>query len=304
MRVPATAILFLIAVLQAQGNGITAHWSTDTVQVGQPVQLRLVVDLAPGAVPHFPQLEIANPVVSLLETNLGPRFAEYVFSFWELGRIVLPGIPVKYVLPDGSEHLLETDSLAVFVVTSLTGEEQDIRNIKSMLPVILTDPRARMLQVLSLILLLGVMVLIWRRRAAPIAAGIKGSRIYPDRAALDDLARLRELGYDQARASEHYLELSRILRRYLELRYLFRALEMTTSEIQRVLPRKVEEIEIATLVGQLLELADLVKFAGRYQDRRQWNYDLELVASIIRRTRPAFQVEARPGLHPAPLNKL
>ncbi len=302
MRVPATALLFLIGALAAQGTGITAHWSADTVQVGQPVQLQLVVDLAPGAVPHFPHLEIDNPGVSLLKTNLGPRFAEYVFSFWELGRIVLPGIPVKYVLPDGSEHLLETDSLTVLVVTSLTGEEQDIRNIKSMLPVILTDPRTRLLRVLSLILLLGIMVLIWRRRTAPRPAGAKGSRIYPDRAALDDLARLRELGYDQVRASEHYLELSRILRYYLERRYLFRALEMTTSEIQRVLPRKVDDREIATLVGQLLELADLVKFAGRYQDRRQWNYDLELVASIIRRTRSVFQVEARPGLHPGPLN--
>lgn len=302
MRVPATALLFLIAALQAQGTGIRAHWSADTVQVGRPVQLRLVVDLEPGAVPHFPQLEIVDPAVSLIETNLGPRSAEYVFSFWELGRIVLPGIPVKYVLPDGSEHLLETDSLAVLVVTSLTGEEQDIRNIKSMLPVILTDPRSQLLRVLLLVLLLGVMVLIWRRRTAPIADGIKGSRVYPDRAALDDLAGLRELGYDQSRASEYYLELSRILRRYLERRYLFRALEMTTSEIQRVLPRKTEDMEIATLVGQLLELADLVKFAGRYQDRRQWNYDLELVASIIRRTRPTFELEARPGLHPGPLN--
>ena len=237
-----------------------------------------------------------------METNLGPRFAEYLFSFWELGRIVLPGIPVKYVLEDGSEHLLETDSLAVLVVTSLSGEEQDIRNIKSMLPVILTDPRARLLRVLLLILLLGGMVLIWRRRTAVIPTGIKGTRIYPGRAALVDLERLRGQDYDQARAGEHYLELSRILRRYLERRYLFRALEMTTSEIQRVLPHKIEEIEIATLVGQVLELADLVKFAGRLQDRRQWKYDLELVASIIRRTRPAFRIEAQPGLNPGPLN--
>ena len=69
-----------------------------------------------------------------------------------------------------------------------------------------------------------------------------------------------------------------------------------------MLPRKTDDLEIANLVGQLLELADLVKFAGRSQDRRQWNYDLELVASIIRRTRPAFQVEARPGLNPGALN--
>ena len=302
MRVIASAIFFLMAILQAQGTAITAHWSADTVLVGQPVRLQLVVDLAPGAVPHFPQLEIADQAVSLLETKLGPRSAEYLFSFWELGRIVLPGIPVKYVLPDGSEHLLETDSLAVLVVTSLTGEEQDIRNIKSMLPVILTDPRAQLLRALLMILVLGVMVLIWRRRTTPMAAGNKGSRLYPDRAALDDLAGLREQDYDQARADEHYLELSRILRWYLERRYLFRALEMTTSEIQRVLPRKTDDMEIANLVGQLLELADLVKFAGRSQDRRQWNYDLELVASIIRRTRPAFQVEGRPGLNPGALN--
>ncbi|MEE9466460.1 MAG: hypothetical protein V3W14_12905 [Candidatus Neomarinimicrobiota bacterium] len=290
MRVLATAILFLISVLHAQGTSITAQWSADTVQVGQPVRLRLLVQLEPGAVPHFPQLEISDPSVTLVSTKLEPMAAEYLFTFWELGWAVLPGIPVKYLLSDGTEHILQTDSLTLFVTTTLTGQEQDIREIKSMLPVILTDPRARLLRVVALVLLFGLIILIWRRRRRFPKAETGWKKIYPDRAALQELTRLRRYMFEPSLADQHYLELSRILRHYLERRYLFRALEMTTSEIQQVLSAEVEDPEIATLIGQVLELSDLVKFAGRRQDQQQWAYDLELVESIIRRTRPAFQV--------------
>lgn len=290
MRVLAPAIIFLISSLNAQGTSITAQWSADTVLVGQPVRLRLAVRLEPGAVPHFPQLEISDPAVTLVSTKLEPLAAEYVFTFWEMGWAVLPGIPVKYLLSDGTEHILQTDSLAVFVATTLTGQEQDIRGIKSMLPVILTDPEARLYRAIVLVLLLGLIALIWRRRRRFPKAVTRWKKIYPDRAALEELTRLRRHMFEPNLADKHYLELSRILRHYLERRYLFRALEMTTSEIELVLSVEVGDPEIATLIGQVLELSDLVKFAGRSQDQHQWAYDLELVESIIRRTRPAFQV--------------
>jgi len=290
LRVLATAIVILMSVLQAQGIGITAQWSADTVLVGQPVRLRLLVQLEPGAVPHFPQLEISDPAVTLVRTKLEPLAAEYLFTFWELGWAVLPGIPVKYLLPDGTEHILQTDSLSIFVATTLTGQEQDIREIKSMLPVILTDPRTRLLRLGALALLFGLIVLIWRRRRRFPKVVTEWKKIYPDRAALEEITRLRTQQFEPSLADKHYLELSRILRNYLERRYLFRALEMTTSEIRQVLSAEVGDSEIATLIGQVLELSDLVKFAGRSQDQLQWSYDLELVESIIRRTRPAFQV--------------
>ncbi len=290
MRVLATAIVFLTTILDAQGTSITAQWSADTVLVGQPVRLRVSVQLEPGAVPHFPQLEISDPGVTLVSTKLEPLAAEYVFTFWEIGRAVLPEIPVKYLLSDGTEHIMQTDSLSVFVATALTGQEQDIREIKSMFPVILTNPEARLLRAGALVLLLVIIILIWRRRRRFPKPVTEWKKIYPDRAALKELARLQRHMYEPSQADKHYLELSRILRHYLERRYLFRALEMTTSEIQQVLSAEVGDSEIANLIGHVLELSDLVKFAGRSQDQHQWTYDLELVESIIRRTRPAFHV--------------
>ena len=75
-----------VAYLPAQeGLGLVYQWSTDTVSVGEPVILRIEVQLPEGAVPHFPALVVDNPEVNLINTHLEPSAVEYTLSFWELG---------------------------------------------------------------------------------------------------------------------------------------------------------------------------------------------------------------------------
>ncbi len=134
------------------------------VLVGQPVILRLDVQLPEGSVPHFPELTLTDPDASLVQTRLEPLAVEYVFTFWELGRVALPGIPVRIVSPDGSERIMPTDSLSIIVVSALSGDEQDIRGIKSMVLVKLTDLRSVWIRAGLMVLLVGTIVLIWRSR--------------------------------------------------------------------------------------------------------------------------------------------
>ncbi|UCD38259.1 MAG: hypothetical protein JSW54_01905, partial [Fidelibacterota bacterium] len=155
MKSSLLAALSLITALQAQSARITSVWSADTVYIGQPVILRLSVDLPAGDVPHFPDLTVTNPAASLVNTYLEPAAVEYVLNFWELGKVTLPGIPVKIVSQDGTERILQTDSLSIFVASALTGQEQDIHEIKSMVPVILRDPRSLAIRIGILVLLLG-----------------------------------------------------------------------------------------------------------------------------------------------------
>ena len=283
--------LLFTGVLHAQGARLTAQWSADTVRIGEPVSLRLSVSPAGDEVPHFPELSVPDPAASLVQTHLEPLAVEYVFTFWDVGRIRLPGIPVKLVTSDGAERTIQTDSLSVFVVSSLTGQEQDIREIKSMVPIILTDPRTIWIRVGAMVLLLGAAVLIWRTRQQRVdAPDPKDPRLQPERVAKEGLKALRAEPYEPAKADEHYLVLSRVLRRYLEQRFLFRALEMTTSEIKDMLSAELDDAATATLIGQVLEQSDLAKFADMHHSASQWQQDLDLAEGILDRTRPAFRV--------------
>lgn len=269
---------------------LTSSWSADTAKIGEPVTLRLEVELPSGSVPHFPELAVASPEANLVQTRLEPMAVEYVFTFWELGRVTLPGIPIKIVTPDGSERIMRTDSLSILVASVLSGQEQDIREIKSMVPVKLTDPRSIWFRAGVMGVLLGVMVLIWRsRRSGPVDRH-RGEKLQPLRAAQKALRELRAAHYYPEEADEFYLKLSRLLRQYLERRFLFRALEMTTSEIEEILPGELDDPATAQLIGQVLEQSDLAKFAGLPQPKNQWRQDLDLVAMIIERTQPSFRV--------------
>ena len=280
-----------LARSQGQGARLISRWSADTVRVGEPVTLRLEVDLPAGSVPHFPELTITNPGASLAQVHLEPMAVEYVFTFWELGRVVLPGIPVKIVAPDGSEKIIQTDSLSILVASVLSGQEQDIREIKGMIPVILTSARSIWFRIGLGVVLLGVIALIWRsRRQTRLAQARRDEKLRPDAVARKALDRLKAVPYRPEQAGEYYLELSRLLRRYLEQRLLFRALEMTTSEIKDLLPAELDDPAAAALIGQVLEQSDLAKFAGQPQPADLWRQDLDLVESIIDRTRPTFRV--------------
>ncbi|MBA7600373.1 MAG: hypothetical protein GH143_05520 [Calditrichaeota bacterium] len=276
---------------QGQGDRLTSRWSVDTVRVGEPVTLRLEVELPAGSVPHFSELTVTNPEASLIQTRLEPMAVEYVFTFWELGLVTLPGIPVKIVAPDGAERVVQTDSLSILVASVLTGREQDIREIKGMIPVILTSARSIWFRIGLVVVLLGVIALVWRsRRLRGPARAVKDEKLQPDAVAMRALGKLSVGRYYPAQAGESYLELSRVLRRYLEQRFLFRALEMTTSEIKGLLPAELDDPGTAALIGQVLEQSDLAKFAGLHQPKKQWREDLRQVQAIIDRTKPVFRV--------------
>ncbi|MFC1481854.1 hypothetical protein ACFL6E_06395 [Candidatus Neomarinimicrobiota bacterium] len=283
MRVVFVIIMF-VASAMGQGVRLSALWSADTVTVGMPVTLRLEIELPEGTVPHFPELEIDDEAVSIVNARYEPMAVDYRFTFWELGKMVLPGIPVRYIDSRGSESIIKTDSLTIFVATSLIGNEEDIKSLKKMRLINLTDPKSTWLKFAALVILAVLIIFIFRRRKLHKQLRELTPIHDPIKVALADLARLREQPYHPTRADAYYLELSRILREYLESRYLFRALEMTTSEIKELLQERIPDPSTAVLIGQLLEQSDIAKFAGQRQHRNRWRNDIDMVERIIART--------------------
>ena len=83
---------------------------------------------------------------------------------------------------------------------------------------------------------------------------------------------------------DYYSEISEILRRYLEKRFQFIALEITTEEIIKELNNKIKNITLEE-VSILLKRADLAKFAKSKPNKSDNIESLSMAKKIIEKTK-------------------
>ena len=104
--------------------------------------------------------------------------------------------------------------------------------------------------------------------------------------ALHELDALEQRQLWQAGQTDaYYVELTRILRHYLEGRYNMRALEMTSTQIVRELSDRAGlERDQRDELAELLQLSDLVKFAKATPPEELHPRSLERVRAFVRET--------------------
>ncbi|MGB0883323.1 MAG: hypothetical protein ACPGTG_01240 [Flavobacteriales bacterium] len=108
--------------------------------------------------------------------------------------------------------------------------------------------------------------------------------------ALGELSELKSKHYiDSDEIKTYYSELSDIIRRYIERRYHFLALESTTSEIaQSLKTQKLTETQKTKLMT-FLEEADLVKFAKAFPEAHQHEVYYSELEEFIHQTKVQFE---------------
>jgi hypothetical protein len=92
----------------------------------------------------------------------------------------------------------------------------------------------------------------------------------------------------------HYTGLSEIIRRYLEGRYRFPALEMGTWDIKQVLPDHIDKDALLSKIEEWMESADLVKFAKELPEWEECEQALDFAYKIVDETKsvPTADVSA------------
>jgi hypothetical protein len=101
-----------------------------------------------------------------------------------------------------------------------------------------------------------------KHKKAPIPRRAYDPSIPPHIQALRDLHELDERKlWQKGEFKEYHSEISEILRLYIERRYSFPALEETTSDILDEIETRIASDSLKKDLKQILELADLVKFA-------------------------------------------
>ncbi len=118
--------------------------------------------------------------------------------------------------------------------------------------------------ILAAALLIAAGVFLWMRfrRKRVEAFEVTKRPVPPYELAIDRLSRLRASGIASAgNEKRFYTELTEILRQYLHGRFGINAMEMTSPQILRALRRNPETRDSASLVQEVLVMADFVKFA-------------------------------------------
>ena len=118
--------------------------------------------------------------------------------------------------------------------------------------------------ILAAALLIAAGVFLWMRfrRKRVEAFEVTKRPVPPYELAIDRLSRLRASGIASAgNEKRFYTELTEILRQYLHGRFGINAMEMTSPQILRALRRNPETRDNASLVQEVLVMADFVKFA-------------------------------------------
>lgn len=269
---------FLLGIsgsLQAAEEGtlsVKAEVDKAFLTIGERVEYRVTVT-------HDPTVRVLSqippPSTEVFEVKEVHDFSEkqeeqmvegrrFVLTTYELGEFILDPITVRYRTPQGQEKKAETNRLFLTVhsVDSSGKIKTDIRNAKGVLELPWRWGWAESL-FLSFLAIAGGAALwwYWKHRRLPTETIVE-SVLSPEEEALLRLNRLLDSDLiRQGKLKEYFLELSEILRRYFEKRFEILAVESTTFEILQVLREKEISDSLREKIREVLEMADLVKFA-------------------------------------------
>jgi hypothetical protein len=190
---------------------------------------------------------------------------------------LIPPIAVRYVDArdggDGGEHWIESKPLTIHVSSMIAAEAPPLALAEPHAPP-MPPPKAErsylpwIAAAVALAVLGRIAVFVWRRKANALSPRERAER---------ELTRLVENDLARRDVKLFYVELTGVVRRYVEQTSGVRAPEQTTEEFLIEIGRSHGFTpDERTRLKEFLEAADLVKFAGR-RPRRE---DIE--ASVAR----------------------
>ena len=237
-------------------------------------------DLAPFEVKSVRQLP------SVEEHGISQENFELIVTAFKIGDLKIPAIRVDYKDSSGNPGSLTTPPIGIKVVGVIKDAGKDIRPIKN---VVSLDPgllRALILGGLAFLLSVFLAVRILLRRKNKAAMDPESLLPAHERAGLE-LERLKLKEWIAAgKIKEYYSELSVILKRYLERRYAFQMLDLTTSECIALLRDKDFDVPVRDGVREILEASDLVKFANWHPPLNLSDELVKKLSDLVERTKP------------------
>ena len=213
--------------------------------------------------------------------KLDSRFTLTTFT---TGDYIIPPIPIEYMLPDSTKKMLISEPVPIRV-KSLLAEDADTADIRDLKTLIEFKPKIPLWYYFAgaLLLILIITVLVWWRirRGRQEPTGPVDLRP-PWEIASESLAMLKEKNYPASgEFKQYYIELSEIVRDFLQRVYEIPVLDMTTYEFLTAIVQKDVEEQLYNRLKRFLEFADLVKFAKLIPELEKVDFDFDEAVGMV-----------------------
>jgi hypothetical protein len=235
------------------------------------------------------------------------REFELELMAWVVGDMQIPPIEVTYAYK-GTVHRIHTKPVPIRVISMIGDGEEKLRDIAPPVSVEREDYTLLYIIIGLVVAILGALfrrqlrrwVNRWvqrlffrkrrRRRRGPVATERPLGPAEEALVALDQLEQSEALTADDRQP--FYVELSVIVRRYLGRRFQIRALDLTTGEVKRRLGGLPEGPQVIDLLGDLLDHADLVKYANYGASEEDARVAIAEARTLVEQTRYQMHVPA------------
>lgn len=210
--------------------------------------------------------------------------SRFLLTTFTTGDYLIPPIPVEYMLPDSTEKILISEPVPIKVKSLLAdaADTADIRDIKgpiefkSKIPLWLYF--AAGVAVLAVIVLLIWWWIVRRRRKPEEPVDLRD----PWEIAFEELALLQGKNYPVAgEFKQFYIELTEIVRAYLQRIYRMPVLDMTTYEFLTAIVQEDIEEDLYNRLKAFLDFGDLVKFAKLIPELEKAESDYEEACDLV-----------------------
>ena len=273
-------IIFSILIIsygtRAQAVKTKATIDTNNVLIGDQLHYSITAEAPSGTNIIFPVVKDSIGAINFLDTYKTDTLSQndkvilrkkYLITCFDSGNFTIPSLPVL-VKPKGISTVdtiypnpVNIRFLAIKVDT--TKPFKDIKPIMEE-PVTFWEYLPYILIVLGAIGLIILGFWIWKKyfKKEEKPELDYDPSIPPHILAKEALLQLQhEKLWQKGELKLYHSRLTDILRTYIERKYGFPAMEMTTSEILDELERRKFDNELSSDLKKILELADLVKFA-------------------------------------------
>jgi len=272
-------LIFLLINLQAWSQKIIVD--TNIIFIGQQTEIKISNKIKNSEFwPNFKDtlvkgLEI---VQSDFDTLAEEIIQKIIITSWDTGSYYIP--PIKFSATSKS------NALFINVLSLDIDVNSELKDIKGPLDDSVGWNDIWPWLVLALIILLSIFTYKKYFNKKKKTLVVKKKILTPAHVvALNALKKLENKKLiNKKDIKEYYSSISEIIRRYIENRFNFPALELTTYEILVVIKDNIKKEESKSLKN-ILEISDLVKFAKKIPDQNESIKTLDLAADFIKKTK-------------------
>jgi len=269
-------LLFIGGVkMQAQGTLIDVKIDEVDILIGEQSIVELTVTIDNGKLVYWPiptdtlmtgieVLAVSKPDTTAIDNNRLMIKQDVLITSFDENLYLLP--PFK-VIDDADTIYSNQVALKVSTIEVNVDAPEDFFDIKDVWkpPFVLADYYPIIFGVLLLLFLICVIgYIIQRLRNRKTVAPEKKyePNIPPHEIAIRELNEIKQQKlWQQGRNKEYYTQITDTLRRYIYRRFGINAMEMTSYEILEIITREDDAQSVYDTLKQILQLADLVKFA-------------------------------------------